>query len=229
MEQIVASHPAAAGVGELPNLERYLLACEAADGDPAPETLTGFIEDYLATLERFAPGAARVVDKRPFNFLALGLVRALFPRARILHCTRDPRDTCLSIFFTNFSEKHGFSTRLADIGAFYCLYADLLRRWEEIFPGAIHTVDYARLVEDQEAETRRLLAHLELPWDPACLAFHRQERPVDTPSDWQVRQPLHDRSLGRWRHYESHLAPLLEALAPVLSRPPAPPQASRGS
>ncbi len=218
VEQIIASHPAAAGAGELGNMERYLLAFEDAEDTPAASAIKGFVSDYLETLERYGPRAARIVDKRPFNFLAVGLILALLPKARILHCRRDPRDTCLSIFFTNFAEKHSFSTRLEDIGQFYQLYSALMKRWRTAFPGQFYEIDYSRLIENQEQESRRLIGHLGLEWDPACLAFHRTLRPVDTPSDWQVRQPLHDRSLGRWRHYEANLAPLLEALGPLAER-----------
>lgn len=215
VEQIIASHPEAAGAGELSNMERYLRSFEETAGEPTADQITGFINEYLETLERYGPGATRIVDKRPFNFLAVGMILALFPKARIVHCRRDPRDTCLSIFFTNFAEKHGFSTRLEDIGHFYRLYAALLQRWQRLFPGRLFEIDYRLLVENQEQESRRLIAHLDLEWDEACLTFHRNLRPVDTPSDWQVRQALHDRSLGRWRHYEAELAPLLEGLGPL--------------
>ncbi len=216
VEQIIASHPEAAGVGELGNLEGYLTAIEQSADDPAPDDLRGYIQDYQATLDRLGGSARRVVDKRPFNFMAVGLILALFPNAKILHCRRDPRDTCLSIFFTNFNEQHAFSTRLEDIGHFYRLYADLMDRWRTLFPDRLYELDYVRLVQDQEAETRALIQHIGLDWDPACLAFHRTLRPVDTPSDWQVRQPLYDSSVGRWRHYEAELSPLLAALAPLL-------------
>ncbi len=207
VEQIIASHPQAAGAGELSDIEAILSSCEGLEGDPEPNRLRGFAADYLSTLERYGPGAQRVVDKRSFNFMSLGLIGALFPRARILHCKRDLRDAALSIFYTNFAEKHAFSTRLEDIGAFYRLYADMMARWQRAFPDRIYEVDYEGLVDNQEAESRRLIAHLGLEWDAACLSFHRNLRPVDTPSDWQVRQPIHSRSQGRWRHYEARLAP----------------------
>lgn len=222
VEQIIASHPQAAGAGELGDIERFLLACEEREGDPSAQQVTAFIADYLETLERYGPGAARVVDKRPFNFLALGLIAALFPKARIVHCRRDPRDTSLSIFFTNFADKHGFSTRLKDIGRFYRDYDAMMARWRTLFPDRLYEISYSALIADQEHESRALIAHLGLAWDPACLAFHQTLRPVDTPSDWQVRQPLTDRSLGRWRHYEAELAPLLEALGPLAQAPRTP-------
>ena len=209
-EQIIASHQAAAGAGELPHFERYLN--QLADAAPDQARLAACAADYLAGLDHKAPGALRAVDKRPFNFLCLGLIRLVFPAARIIHCRRDPRDTCLSIYFTNFAEQHAFSTRLGDIGAFYGLYREVMEHWRRLLPGAIYEVDYERLVSDQESESRRLIAHLGLDWDQACLAFHLNQRPVDTPSDWQVRQPIHSRSIGRWQHYEQHLGPLLEAL-----------------
>ncbi len=213
VEQIIASHPQAAGAGELPLFEQFRLACEKSP--PSPERIGAFVLDYLQELQRYGADAQRVVDKRPFNFQNLGLIRAVFPKARIVHCRRDPRDTCLSIFFTNFNDQHAFSTGLDDIAAFYDLYAELMGRWRETFPEALYELSYEDLIAEPEAEIRRLIAHLGLDWDPACLAFDRNLRPVDTPSDWQVRQPIHAGSIGRWRHYERHLAPLLQNLIAI--------------
>ncbi len=212
VEQIIASHGAASGAGELPHFEGYLKAFEAAKGGSRAALLGDFAQDYLARLDRRGERALRTVDKAPFNFLCLGLIRLVFPKARIVHCRRDPRDTCLSIFFTNFAEHRSFTTRLADIGAYYACYKRLMEQWRQLFPEGFFEIAHETLVRDQEGETRRLLGYLGLPWDERCLSFHETLRPVDTPSDWQVREPIHTRSLGRWRHYERHLAPLLEAL-----------------
>lgn len=213
VEQIIASHGSAAGAGELLHFERYLETFLSAEPGSHQALLGEFAEDYLAKLDGHEAKALRVVDKRPFNFLCLGLIHLVFPKARIVHCRRDPRDACLSIFFTNFSERHAFSTRLADIGAYYNLYAGLMAHWHRVLPDRVYEIEYERLVSDQEAESRRLIDHLGLDWDEDCLAFHLNKRPVDTPSDWQVREPIHTRSIGRWRHYEKHLEPLLDTLA----------------
>ena len=217
VEQIIASHACAAGAGELTYFERYL---ERLPDDPEalePANLGAFAEDYLTRLQRHDASALRVVDKRPFNFVCLGLIRHVFPKARIIHCRRDPRDTCLSIFFTDFADKHAFTTQLSDIGAFYNQYSRVMDHWYRVLPGEILDVRYEELVQGQEAESRRLIEYCGLAWDDQCLAFHENKRPVDTPSDWQVREPMYTRSIGRWRHYEGHLAPLFEAIAPSLS------------
>ncbi len=217
VEQIIASHGSAEGAGELAHFGRYLQSLPNGPGELDPAALGAFAEDYLARLGRPDAAVARIVDKRPFNFMCLGLIRLVFPRASIIHCRRDPRDTCLSIFFTDFADKHAFTTRLSDIGLFYNDYMRAMDHWRRTQPGAFLEVDYEKLVADQEAESRRLIAHCGLPWDSRCLAFHENKRPVDTPSDWQVREPIYTRSIGRWRHYEPHLAPLLEAIAPSLA------------
>ncbi len=212
VEQIIASHGSASGAGELPDVEGYLATFEAAERGEEAALLERFARDYLAELDRRGQGMPRTVDKAPFNFLSLGLIRLVFPKARIVHCRRDPRDTCLSIYFTNFAEHRTFTTRLEDIGAYYACYERLMAHWRGLFPEGFHELTHETLVGDQEPESRRLLDYLGLSWDSRCLSFHETERPVDTPSDWQVREPINTRSIGRWRRYEQHLGPLLETL-----------------
>ena len=155
----------------------------------------------------------------PFNFMHLGLIAALFPRARIIHCRRDPLDTCLSCFFTSFSESLSFASDLRALGTYYLSYRRLMDRWRAILPPEmLLEVDYERLVSHSEEVVREMLEHCGLPWESACLEFHRTERGIRTPSRWQVRQPIYPHSVGRWRNYERHLQPLREALAPVLKR-----------
>jgi len=225
VEQIVASHPQAAGAGELPDLaaaarelpaalgsERGYPECAAElDGERAAP----IAEAYLARLaEAGGAKALRVTDKMPSNWTVLGLVALLFPRARVIHCRRDPRDTALSIYFRRFTQGHGYSFDLADIAAEMRAYRRLMAHWQAVLPLAMLEVDYEALVADQEAQIRRIIEFLGLPWDGRCLRFHETRRAVHTASAWQVRQPIYARSVGRWRHYERHLGALLEALDP---------------
>jgi hypothetical protein len=156
--------------------------------------------------------ALRVTDKMPANVELLGLIATLFPKARVIVCRRDPRDTCLSCFFQRFSDGNLFSFNLADCGQHHFHTDRLIAHWLNVLPLQILQVPYEGLVLDLEGQSRRIINFLGLPWNPACLDFHRTQRTVQTSSDWQVRQPIYTRSVGRWRNYERHLGRLLEAL-----------------
>ena len=177
------------------------------DGDMAEE----FAARYLQELTSHSPTAARITDKEPGNFFRIGLIRTLFPEARIVHCRRDPLDNCLSVFFHCFTAFQG-SFDLAELGQFYGDYQRLMSHWNELFPGEILTVQYEELVANQEGLSRQMIDHLGLDWDASCLDFHQNERNVMTPSNIQVRRPMYSDSVGRWRRYERHLQPLKDAL-----------------
>jgi hypothetical protein len=132
-------------------------------------------------------------------------------------CRRDPRDTCLSCYFQGFNLPFGWDTDLVDCGSRALEIERLAEHWRQVLPLRMLTIDYEALVADLESESRRLIEFLGLDWEPACLNFHKTERPVRTASGWQVRQPLFTRSVGRWRKYEHHLAPLLGVLAGTVS------------
>ena len=149
----------------------------------------------------------------PDNVLHLGVAALLFPGARVVFCRRDLRDICLSCYFRHFSEPMAFAQDLADCARRALEIERLADHWRNVLPLRMHTIDYEALVADLEGESRRLIAFLGLDWEPACLEFHKTERPVLTASGWQVRQPLYPHSVGRWRHYERHLGPLLQVLA----------------
>ncbi len=218
VERILGAHHAVAAGGELPILEDI-----AAGLRGYPEglwKLSGKILEqaaarYLAALDRVGGGSAYVTDKMPQNFLHIGLIAALFPKARIVHCRRDPMDTCLSCYFQNFAQGNAFARDLADIGAYYRDYRRLMDHWRSIPSLKIVEVVYEALAADPEAASRRLLAELGLEWDEGCLAHHRAPGTVATASQWQVRQKVHDRAVGRWRAYRAHLEPLRQALGPL--------------
>ena len=149
----------------------------------------------------------------PSNFLYCGLIRLILPDARIIHCRRDPVDTCLSCYTKLFAGEQAFTYDQKELGRYYRAYQALTAHWRATLPAShFLEVDYEAMVEDVEGQTRRILDFLGLPWDEACLRFHETKRPVRTASVNQVRQPIYATSVGRWRKHAAHLQPLLEAL-----------------
>jgi Tfp pilus assembly protein PilF len=211
-EQILASHPAVFGAGELPYWPKAMVSYEKAmtEGKPGANFLPVMARDYLSRLSALSREARRVVDKMPQNFLSVGLIHAAFPRARIIHMQRHPIDTCLSIYFHYFSHLHPYANELDNLAHYYAQYLRITDHWRAVLPaGALLEVPYEALVADQEQWSRRMVDFIGLPWDPACLDFQDTERVVITLSKWQVRQKISATSAGRWRNYEKHVAPLL--------------------
>jgi tetratricopeptide (TPR) repeat protein len=214
-EQILASHPAAFGAGELPFWNEAAAACDTSvpEGTPRTGSIAGLADAYLRQLATLSADALRVVDKMPTNYTSLGLIHAALPNARIIHMRRNPVDTCLSIYFQNFSLAHSYATDLDDLAHYYTQYLRLMRHWRSTLPeGTILEVLYEELVSDSEAWSRKMLHFIGLPWDPRCLDFHETSRTVTTPSRWQVRQKISRSSVGRWRNYESLIGPLRHLL-----------------
>ncbi len=227
VEQIIASHPAVHGAGELPDLLEIATGVTAGaeslfpGGMMAlgPEALAGMGGRYVAGLQRRAPQAQRITDKMPANFLAVGLIHLMLPNAKIIHVDRDPVDTCLSCFTQLFSGGQGFSYDLAELGRYYADYARLMEHWRRVLPeGAFLDVRYEDIVADQEAQSRRLIEYCGLAWDDACLDFHSNSRAVKTSSMVQVRRPIYKSSVERWRNYEKFLGPLLDALGETVAQ-----------
>ncbi len=212
-EQILASHPAVHGGGEL---LYWIFAADAeseASAEKRAATITGLGHAYLEGLATQAPDASCVIDKLPVNFRNIGLIHAALPGARFIHVERNSLDTCLSIYFQGFSAAHPYATDFGDLAHYYREYRRLMAHWRAVVPPqTLLEVKYENLVDDPEGWSRRMLAHIGLPWDPRCLEFHRTQRPVLTASNWQVRQPISKGSVGRWRRYERFLGPLREAL-----------------
>ncbi len=214
VEQIVSSHPLVAGGGEL---KFWVNRGEAWEQAGAPEldavTVQGLADDYRAELRRVAPDAVRITDKLPHNFMWLGLIHSVFPRARIIHCRRDAVDTCLSIYFTQFLTRMAFANDRSDLVHEYRQYARLVAHWRTVLPAdRLLDVDYETLVADREAGSRRLIAFCGLDWDAACLRPEDNRRIVKTASVWQARQPVYRTSVARWRNYEPWLGELRELL-----------------
>lgn len=221
-EQILARHGKVFGAGELPDIGDHAtrLATQLDPKQGFPYSLKKLTQDvldkvanlYLDHLAELSPDARFVTDKMPQNFIYLGLIALLFPQAHIIHCMRDPRDTSLSIYFQYFNESHGYATNLEHIGNYYQAYRKLMTHWKNVLPIPILDVQYEDLVTQQEETTRQLLDFLGLEWDPQCLSFHEADRFVPTSSYDQVRQPIYQSSMGRWRHYEQYIGPLLTSL-----------------
>jgi Tfp pilus assembly protein PilF len=222
VEQILASHGAVAGAGELldiPAMTGRLSGLLGTD-EQFPECLrrldqpraAELAEGYLSVLRRYGGGAERVVDKMPFNFRLLGLISLLLPRARIIHCRRDPRDTAVSCYFLHFDYPISFAYDLRDFAAYHRSYETLMAHWHRVLPQPILDVQYEELVASPEPKIREMLDFCGLDWDPRCLSFQDNDRVVRTASQWQVRQPLYKDSIGRWRRYEKQLQPFLREI-----------------
>jgi len=214
-EQILASHPRVYGAGELTDIGDAALSIAGyphAMKNIEQKQLDLIANGYLAHLRRLSPGAARITDKQPSNFLHLGLIALAFPDARIIHCTRNPVDNCLSIYFQAFSDAHRYANNLGHIGHYYRQYEMLMQHIKGLCGLPIMEVPYEALVHRQEEMTRKLLNFLDLEWSEHCLEFYKNERFVATPSYDQVRESIYTRAIGRWKNYEKHLQLLLDAL-----------------
>ena len=222
-EQILASHPKVTGAGELVDIDEILLRITK----DAPRTSDAYFNSlselskeysktearaYLSTLDRHSRSALRVVDKMPHNFQGLGLISLMFPQARVIHCRRNPMDTCVSCFTHQFNDAHDYASDLTTLGLYFREYNRLMKHWTKTLNLKIFELNYEDMIEDQVRMSRELVDFLDLEWDDACLAFHETRRSVRTLSRWQVRQPIYRTSVERWRRYDSYLGPLKDAL-----------------
>ena len=211
IEHILASHPQIHGAGELVQLRALFEA-----GDPGSRPIA---EAALEKLRRCAPRAARIIDKDLCNFLHLGFIHRIFPRARIVHCRRDPLDTCFSAYTKLFAGDFGFTYDQRELGTYYRRYHALMAHWRSLLPGPVFMeIDYEALVSDPQRQTQRLLEFLDVPWNEACTRFFETSRTVNTSSFAQVRRPIYRSSVGSASILRPHLKPLIEALgdlAPV--------------
>ena len=166
----------------------------------------GLAQVYIEPLAALKPDAARVIDKMPLNFMHLGLIGLLLPDARVIHCRRDPMDTCLSCYMTDFSIGHEFAHDLRHLGHFHAQYDRLMKHWSTVLELRLLEVRYEDVVTDLEAQARRMIEFLGMRWSRPCLKFHQTRRHVATASVEEVRQPLYKSSIGRWKNYEAQLA-----------------------
>jgi tetratricopeptide (TPR) repeat protein len=223
VEQILASHRDVHGAGELKTLDEVLSGMPGADGAKLafPEfvaaadgaLIKAIGSRYVAALRRLAPEAKHVTDKMPSNFFFAGIIHLALPNARIIHTVRDPVDTCVSCFSKLFSAEQNHTYDLGELGRYHRRYQALMAHWHRVLPqGRILDVRYEDVVADLEGQARRILDHCGLDWDARCLEFHQTKRPVRTASAAQVRRPIYQGAIGRWRAYEPYLGPLLAEL-----------------
>jgi hypothetical protein len=220
VEQILASHPKLHGAGELPDLAN-LAARAVAGGEAHPWQAASRLDlmesrelagEYLRALRRGAPkGCLRISDKSPLNFFHLAFAAVLFPNARVIHCRRDARDNALSIWMENFNPDQRYATDFHDLAFFRAQHERIMAHWQAVLPLRILEIQYEDTVRDLETQARRLISFLDVPWDPGCLAFHQNDRAVQTPSRWQVRQPIYSKSVNRAERYASVLPDLMAA------------------
>jgi Flp pilus assembly protein TadD len=220
-EQILASHPSVYGAGELTfwgDQEHKLQDESLANNSKYPESVThlkknqfnAFGEAYLATLNELAkPESTYITDKMPGNFLHLGLIHLALPHAKVIYCNRHPLDNAISIFFLRFGGLHPYAYDLDDLAFYIGEHHRLLQHWRNVFSKEqFLEIQYEDTVVDLERTARTLISFIGLPWDERCLDFHNTKRPIRTASQWQVRQPIYDSSVGRWKNYQSYLGPL---------------------
>jgi len=220
VEQILASHPEVHGAGELPHMVETGVAIAKEGGafvygPVLPELdeaqLAAWAKRYLEKLGPRATGITRVTDKMPYNYFYAALIHLLFPKARLIHCVRNPIDTCLSCYFKDFRGTHTYKYDLSDLVVYYQGYQRLMAHWREELRIPMLEVRYEELVADQEGVSRRIVGYCGLEWDDRCLHFHKSDRQVKTASYQQVRKPIYTSSVGRWRHYEKNIDILLQA------------------
>ncbi|MDH4107936.1 MAG: sulfotransferase [Gammaproteobacteria bacterium] len=224
LEQILASHSRVEGTMELPDIMAIGRRLGGGKKDDRATRYPGVLATFAAAdfealgteyLERTAVHRAEApyfIDKMPNNFIHVGLIHLLLPNAKIIDARRHPMGCCFSVFKQLFAHGQNFSYSLEDIGRYYRDYLALMAHWDAVLPGRVLRVEYESMVENTEAEVRRLLAYCGLDFEPACLEFHRTERAVRTASSEQVRQPIYASAVEQWRNFEAHLAPLAKAL-----------------
>lgn len=221
-EQILAGHPQIHGAGELYDLQRVIngnfgTIGDAAFADAVTQSDIGRLsrlgDDYVAAIRSGSGGAKFITDKMPNNFQLIGMIKLMLPNAKIIHCRRDPMDTCLSIFKNLFTANgHYYAYDQSELGRYYGLYLDLMDHWRDILPGFVFDVDYEAVIEDQETQTRAMLDYCGVDWDDACLDFHKLDRPVYTASAAQVRRPIYKDAVKSSEKFEGWLKPLGDAL-----------------
>jgi tetratricopeptide (TPR) repeat protein len=228
LEQILASHSQVEGTAELPNILRFVAEFQGRDPDTRAPRYPAILEQldaadfrklgekYLADTRVYRSGKPRFVDKMPNNFRHLGLIHLILPNARIIDARREPMACCFSNFKQLFASGQEFTYDIEDIARYYRSYAQLMRHWDEALPGKILRIQYEDVVEDLEGNVRRILDFCGLPFEPACLEFHKTERSVRTASSEQVRRPIFKDGVDQWRHFEPWLGALRSALGDLV-------------
>lgn len=219
VEQILASHPGIYAAGESSAMLSAAISLPQLLGNPrghpqcidqaTSAILEELAEQYLQDVSRHSGDAIRIIDKMPHNFLRLGLIQLMFPNARVIHCKRNPVDTCLSCYAQDFGGRHPYTRSPEDIGQYYKEYERLMEHWRTVLDIPLLEINYEALVENPEQLSRELVDFCGLEWDDSCLGFYNNKRPTHTASYDQVRQPIYHHAVERWRNYEEYLQPLI--------------------
>ena len=224
VERILSSHTDVFAAGELNNFALEMMTLVKAqsggkniDRDALVKLSTALDfrklgEAYIDSTRPFTGHTPRFIDKLPLNYLYAGLIHLALPRAKIINLRRHPLDTCYAIYKQLFVDAYPFSYDIEELGQYYAAYHQLMEHWNSVMPGVVHTVEYEKLVADLETEARQLVSFCELDWQPECLRFHENPEASTTASTTQVRQPVYQSSVGKWRHYREQLQPLIRVL-----------------
>jgi tetratricopeptide (TPR) repeat protein len=221
IEQILSSHPDVYGAGELINLSDIISNLNSLPRSEqhftdlvdqiSPETFQQLGQQYCDQVQVLSAKHSVITDKMPTNFFYIGMIHLMFPNATIIHSMRDPMDSCLSCYSRLFTGTMEFAYDLGTLGRYYVRYIELMKHWHAVLPkGRILDVRYEEVVDDLEGQAKRMIQHLGIPWNKACLDFHHNERVVKTASVAQVRQPIYRSSLARWEHFSDNLKPLMD-------------------
>ena len=226
VEQILSSHPKVFGAGELDYIGRVIASLQKSLSGVAgyPElafdldavSACKYGDEYVGMLQQMSGDALRVTDKMPGNFLHLGMISLLLPKARVIVLRREPLDTCLSCFFQHFTAIMPYTRELTGLGRYYRDFDRIVTHWKNVLPSNVMEVQYEEVIADHEGMSRKIVEFTGLEWDEACLEFYKTDRPVKTASSWQVRQPIYSSSVARWRNYEPFLGPLREGMGEEL-------------
>ncbi|MFC1748259.1 sulfotransferase [Pseudomonadota bacterium] len=226
IEQVLDSHSQVFGAGELldiSQIERRVIATQGGARDSSEayaQAMSGLTDNdvnayaaaYLNHLASLDSSARYVTDKMPQNFMYLGLINRLFPNAHVIHCVRNPVDTCLSCYFQSFNQGHGYAYDLDSLAKHYRGYHEMMAYWKSVLNLPFFTLEYETLIERPKETIKGVLDFLDLPWEDGCMKHHKNPRLTATASNDQVRQPIYRRSVQRWKNYEAHITPLIEQL-----------------
>lgn len=221
VEQILSSHKNVMGAGELNYINKIVKKFFFLKGRiDFPENLNNYEiskfnemgDAYIEKIKKFSNTIMYISDKQPLNFRWIGVIKLILPNAKVIHCARDPRDNCLSLFKNFFPDHIKFAYDLSDITKYQNLYKDLMKHWHNVLPNQIYDISYENLVNNQEEETKKLLKFCNLVWDKNCIDFHKNKRSINTLSFFQARKPIYKDSLKLWEKYKNNLGPLLNNL-----------------
>ena len=217
-EQIITSHSSVFGAGELPQLSRIVKTRLMIDDDLSEENISNLFSneefvnelriDYYNFLKRFNASEPFITDKAPLNFRWIGFIKILFPNSKIIHCARDPKDNCLSIFKNFFEGGLDFGYNQKELGTYYNLYLDLMRFWKEKFPNSIYDAQYEKIIEDPENEIKKMIKFCNLDWEENCLKFYNNKTPIKTLSTAQARKPIYKSSKNSFEKFAAYLTDL---------------------